>query len=80
MVLIDWPQAEGIEIRDGEPYLTGTDFPIRTVRGHAVPDPAETLAWLAEDYGDTLSRAQLAQAVRYYNENEYVFMVDDEWP
>jgi uncharacterized protein (DUF433 family) len=75
---LDWPTAPGIEIRGGEPYLTGTAFPIREVRGYSVVGAAGTVAWVAEDWGDTLTRQQIAAAVRYYDEHWPLLWALDE--
>lgn len=78
MTRMRWPEGDGIEIRDGEPYVAGTDFPIREVRGFSVVGAVRTMAYLAEDYGDTLTKQQIAAAVRYYDAHEFLIRALDE--
>jgi uncharacterized protein (DUF433 family) len=74
-----WPPAPDIEDRGGEPYLAGTDFAVRFVRGYSVVGAANTVAWIAEDWGDTLTRQQIAAAVRYYDAHwPWLWALDEE--
>lgn len=74
-----WPTAEGIEIRDGEPYVAGTAFAVREVRGYSVVGAVNTIAYVAEGWGDVLSRQQIAAAVRYYDEYwPWLWALDEE--